>query len=271
MRLFREYAARDSLWIIPSWFSFWDLAKKLSRVKELQTFWYDKSADIYVDSVTENPQLSFTMHYWDKAAPIDTLTLWAFNADNMMIAARLAMRAWATREQCVEWLTSFPWLPWRQELVVASNWVTAMIDFALTPDWLTTLYKAVRSLWFKKQIAVFGATWNRDQWKRPVMWEVATKYNDYVIVTEDENYHEDGMIIMKAVEWWIDQNLYKETYELVQDRTDAIRRGLEIAQPWDIVIITWMANFTSRAMNQWSIPRDEKEVIKNCMKELWIL
>lgn len=270
-RLFREYAAQDSVWVIPAWFSFGKLAKKLSCVGELLAFWYDDSAAIRVDDLKETPQLSFTLHYWDKKVEIKTLTLWAFNADNMMIAVVLAMHAWVSREKCVLALETFPGLPWRQELVVASNGVTAMIDFALTPDGLTTLYKAVRSLWFNKQIAVFGATWNRDQGKRPLMWEVAVKYNDYVIITEDENYHEDGMTIMKAVEWGIDSDLHKEEYELVQDRESAIRRWLEIASSWDIVIITGMANFTSRAMNEWQIPRDERAVIEGCMRTLGIL
>ena len=186
-----------------------------------------------------------------------------------MIATTLAMWAWVSWEDCIDWLQSFAWVPGRQELVIWSTWITAMIDFALTPDGLTTLYKAVRSMWFKKQIAVFGATWNRDQWKRPLMWTVATEYNDYVIITEDENYHEDGMMIMKAVERWID-NKFSDKYELVQDRTDAIRKALEIAQSWDIVIVTWMANFTSRAMNEWSIPWNEREIIEECMEQLGI-
>lgn len=55
---------------------------------------------------------------------------------------------------------------------------------------------------------------------------------------------------------------------MVQDRTIAIKRGLEIAEPGDIVIVTGMANFTTRSMNQGSIPWDEKGVIEVAMREL---
>lgn len=46
---------------------------------------------------------------------------------------------------------------------------------------------------------MFGATGNRDQGKRPKMGAIAAELCDTVILTEDENYHEDGMKIMKEV------------------------------------------------------------------------
>ena len=45
-------------------------------------------------------------------------------------------------------------------------------------------------------------------------------------------------------------NTHDFKYELVQDRAEAIYRGLELAQPGDVVIVTGMANFTTRSMNQ---------------------
>ncbi len=146
-----------------------------------------------------------------------------------------------------------------------------MIDFAVTPDALETVYGAARAMWYQRLIAVFGATGNRDQGKRPKMGAVAAQLCDIVIVTEDENYHEDGIEIMKQVEKGVEWHVTSDkdfVYELVQDRTDAIRRGLELAESGDVVIVTGMANFTTRSMNEWSIPRNEKEVIQKQMREL---
>lgn len=47
---------------------------------------------------------------------------------------------------------------------------------------------------------MFGATGDRDQGKRPKMGAIAARLCDIAIITEDENYHEDGMEIMKEVE-----------------------------------------------------------------------
>lgn len=63
------------------------------------------------------------------------------------------------------------------------------------------------------------------------MGQVAVELCDYVIVTEDENYSENGMEIMKEIESGIDRTHFADKYEFVQDRRAAIARGLEIAQP----------------------------------------
>lgn len=100
-----------------------------------------------------------------------------------------------------------------------------MIDFALTPDALSTLYNAVRSMGYQRLIAVFGATGTRDQGKRPEMGALATELCDYVVITEDENYSEDGMKIMQQIEAGVDLK-NKEKYILVQERTEAIRHAI---------------------------------------------
>ena len=206
------------------------------------------------------------MHIWTELLQVKTKIVGAFNADNMMIATMLAQHIGVSYKDIHRWLTSFAWLPGRQELIHTKQWIHAMIDFAVTPDGLHTLYSALKQMKYQRIVAVFGATWNRDQWKRPKMGAVAWDLCDMTIITEDENYHEDGMKIMKQVEegmrttWW--------SYELVQDRTQAIRRGLELARPGDLVVVTGMANYTTRAMNQWSVPRNEREVIETQMKSL---
>ncbi len=104
-----------------------------------------------------------------------------------------------------------------------------MIDFALTPDALSTLYTAVRSMGYQRLIAVFGATGTRDQGKRPEMGRVATELCDVVVITEDENYSEDGMTIMQQITSGINET-YREKYCLIQDRTEAIRYAISLAQ-----------------------------------------
>jgi len=143
----------------------------------------------------------------------------------------------------------FPGLPGRQELVLSDDGITVMIDFALTPDALKTLYTAVRRMGYQRLIAVFGATGDRDQGKRPLMGKIATELCDSVVLTEDENYSEDGNKIIRQIEQGID-SAYHEKYCVVQDRTKAIEHAVSLANPGDIVIVTGMANFTTRAMNE---------------------
>ena len=185
----------------------------------------------------------------------------------MMIATALTTWVWVDEVTLESALNNFSGLPWRQELLAWPGGIFAMIDFALTPDALETLYRAARRMWYKRLIAVFGATGDRDQGKRPLMGEVATRWCDYVVLTEDENYSEDGMSIIKDVEQWIDPTL-KEKYCVIQDRTQAIEHAVHYAKKWDIVIITGMANFTTRSMNEWKIPWNEKAVIEEIFSKM---
>ncbi len=232
----------------------------------IETFGFADSADIWADQIQENPKLNFTIHTATEAYKVQTNIVWRFNSENMMHAALLARHVWVNMQDVVKGLVTFAGLPWRQELIGTEQWVTAMIDFAVTADGLATVYQACRSMWYNRVIAVFGATGNRDKGKRPKMWEIASRYADIALITEDENYHEDGMGIMKEVEKWISDNNFM--YELVQDRTMAIRRGLELAKPWDVVVVTWMANYSTRSMNEWSTAWDEKQVILDQMESL---
>lgn len=238
------------------------------HISHLQTFGYDERADIFVSNITQNPQLSFDLHLWDESRHIDAKLVGVFNCDNMMIAAYLAHTQWMSIDQIASWIESCKWLPGRQEIVSTAEWVSAMIDFAVTPDALQTLYTATREMWYERLIAVFGGTGNRDQGKRPKMGAIAAEFADIAIITEDENYHEDGMEIMKQIEKGVLR--VWSNYEMVQDRAAAIRRWLELAQPGDIVIVTGMANYTSRAMNEWSVSWNEREVIIEQMKQLWL-
>lgn len=140
-----------------------------------------------------------------------------------------------------------------------------MIDFALTPDALRTLYTAADHLGFDNLIAVFGATGERDQGKRPLMGETAIMHCDHVVLTDDEPYSEDGMTIIEQIENGIiavPKNEDRGTYEIVSDREQAIHKAIKDAGPDDLVIVTGMANFTSRGMNHGSIDWDEEAVVR---------
>lgn len=262
----------DGLWILPYDFTYRKWFDTQRPDQRLQTFSRDdERADIFVSDISQSPELSYELHIDGQQIHIDSKLLWTFNCDNMMIAAWLAYDQWVDLDTIKSALENYRGIPGRQEIVSSVQWVTGMVDFALTPDALYILYQALRDIWYTRIISVFGATGNRDQGKRPAMGAVAAQLCDVVIITEDENYHEDGMSIMKAVEQGVvhqDSRSKNFSYEMIQDRREAIKRGLEIAQPWDIVVVTGMANYTSRSMNEWSIPWNEREVIQECMIEL---
>lgn len=225
--------------------------------------WYDASCTVRADSITQTPRLSYTLHRGDELYQVDTLLLGRFNIDNSMLACSLASQVGIQMWDAVDALVSFTWVAGRQQLLSTKDDIHVMIDFALTPDALVSLYTSVRELWFARSIAVFGATWNRDQGKRPQMWEIATRLCDQVVLTEDENYHEVWLEIIQDIVAGIPAD--RTNWNIVQERKAAIAYAVEQARSWDIIIVTGMADFTTRSMNEWVIPWCEEEVIREVL------
>lgn len=251
--------------ILPSWFSYASIFEQACTTKAIKYFCKDRAGDIHAQDITQDPLLTCTLRRDHHHIAIQSKLIGVFNVDNMMIATLIADHYWCTPEQIKTGLEQYPWLPWRQELVLTTENISIMIDFALTPDALHTLYSAMQQAWYTRLIAVFGATGNRDQGKRPLMAQTACQNCDIVILTEDETYHEDGMAIIDAMVVGIPDY---ENYIIIQDRTQAITQAIKIAQPWDLIMVTGMANFTTRAMQSWSIPRNERKVIEDACREL---
>ncbi|MBX9906738.1 UDP-N-acetylmuramoyl-L-alanyl-D-glutamate--2,6-diaminopimelate ligase [Patescibacteria group bacterium] len=115
----------------------------------------------------------------------------------------------------------------------ASKNITAVVDYAHTPDSLEKLYKAFNDI---PKICVLGNTGGgRDTWKRPEMGRIAGEYCDHVVLTDEDPYDENPNLIVEAMKNGItDQN--KVT--VIMDRREAIRHALRIAPDKSVVLIS---------------------------------
>lgn len=117
----------------------------------------------------------------------------------------------------------------------AAKRVTAIVDYAHTPDSLTKLYEA-----FPKEykVCILGNTGGgRDTWKRPEMGRIAADHCDKVILTNEDPYDEDPRGIVEAMRAGIaDEDQHKVA--VVMDRREAIRTALMEAPEGGMVIIS---------------------------------
>jgi UDP-N-acetylmuramoyl-L-alanyl-D-glutamate--2,6-diaminopimelate ligase len=112
-----------------------------------------------------------------------------------------------------------------------------------------------------KIIAVFGACGGgRDKWKRPKLGEIAGRYCDYVILTNEDPYDEDPEEILNDIEKGLPKNA---TYEKIIDREEAVKKALKQAEEKDIVVITGKGSEPWMALSKGKkIPWSDKEIIK---------
>ncbi len=115
----------------------------------------------------------------------------------------------------------------------ASKHVTAIVDYAHTPDSLEKVYLAFKEV---PKICILGNTGGgRDTWKRPEMGAIAEQYCDQIILTNEDPYDENPRAIVDAMAKGITD---KNKLTIIMDRRTAIRTALEQSLDGGYVLIT---------------------------------
>jgi len=188
-----------------------------------------------------------------------------FNLENAALAAEIGKELGVTRETMLGVCASFAGVDGRLEFIRGNN-RTVVVDYALTPESLRSLYGYLQSVIASTRsnpgsssqldrhgaaasrddrqggrlIAVFGsAGGGRDTWKRPELGRIAGKYCDLIYLTSDDSYDENPEEIIADIKKGI-QDAHK--CRIVVDRAEAIKEAIEAAEPGDIVAITGMGS-----------------------------
>lgn len=128
----------------------------------------------------------------------------------------------------------------RMEQVVSQPF-TVLVDYAVTPDSLERLYQTIKKVFEpKKIIAVFGSCGGgRDKWRRPALAQIAAKYCQKIIITNEDPYDEDPNQILLDIKAGLSETSFPENdFYQILDRRKAIRKALELAKKKDLVVIT---------------------------------
>ena len=142
--------------------------------------------------------------------------------------------------------------------------ITAVVDYAHTPDSLEKLYQAFPCVY---KIGVLGnAGGGRDTWKRPEMGEIADRYCDEIILTNEDPYDEDPRSIVEAMAKGVKN---KTKLEIIMDRRLAINTALKRCRKDGYVIISGKGTdpFIMGANNH-KEPWDDAKVVREEMKVL---
>ncbi len=187
-----------------------------------------------------------------------------FNIYNALAAIGVGLSQGINLERCKTAVEKVKGIPGRMEEIVSQHF-KVFVDYAFTPNALEKVYQAIKNNFQpKKMICVLGACGGgRDKWKRPVLGEIAAKYCDEIIVTNEDPYDEDPMKIIDEVAKGTDGKAKK-----ILNRREAIRESLKSGQSGDAVIIT------GKGCEPWiiekgkKIPWDDRKIIKEEMEKV---
>jgi len=160
-----------------------------------------------------------------------------FNVYNTLAAITLTRAMGVQLRTIAEALRTLPPIKGRVEHFStakgAAKQVTAIVDYAHTPDSLEKLYQAFKD---QKKVCVLGNTGGgRDTWKRPEMAHIAEQYCDQIILTNEDPYDEEPRKIIDEMVKGIED---KTKVDVIMDRRMAIRTALEEAEDGGYVIIS---------------------------------
>lgn len=167
-----------------------------------------------------------------------TRFLGEFNAYNLLAVYSTALMLGMDKEEVLRVLSALDTVEGRFQYQQSAHGVTAVIDYAHTPDALLNVLKTIGQIRTgnEKVIAVIGAGGNRDKTKRPEMARVAVGLCDRLILTSDNPRDEDPLDIIADMKTGLDPVQLAKT--IVQpDRREAIRTACMFAGKGDIILI----------------------------------
>lgn len=191
------------------------------------------------------------------------------NVANALCAATICGGLGVPVDTIVQALGSLQNVPGRFEHVDAGQNFQVIVDYAHTDDGLRNVLSAARGICDGRLIVVFGCGGDRDKMKRPKMGAVAAQLGDFAIVTSDNPRSEDPERILLDIEVGL-QHAGKQKYddyEMILDRTEAIRRAIGMAKAGDVIMIAGKGHEDYQILGNKRIHFDDREVARAILTE----
>ncbi len=157
----------------------------------------------------------------------------------------------------------------RFQYVISKQKITAIVDYAHTPDALKNVLETINSIRTKNEelITVVGCGGDRDKTKRPIMGHIASELSTRVIFTSDNPRTEDTEKILEEVEAGVEPQNFKKTMTVV-NRKQAIKTACQLAKPNDIILIAGKGHETYQEIHGVRSDFDDLKIVTGFLSQL---
>jgi UDP-N-acetylmuramoyl-L-alanyl-D-glutamate--2,6-diaminopimelate ligase len=192
-----------------------------------------------------------------------TLLTGRFNVSNLLAIYGAAIELGKEPEEILRILSTLKPVSGRFETICSSDGVSAIVDYAHTPDAIKNVLGTVNEVLRGRGnvITVVGAGGNRDKGKRPLMAIEAVKGSGRVILTSDNPRNENPQEIINDMLSGLNDEQKKKTLSIT-DRKEAIRTAYALAQKGDVILVAGKGHENYQEINGVKHHFDDKEVIK---------
>lgn len=244
------------------------------------TYGIDSPPSAHVDVVARKvlPEASGTM--FTAVTPIGQVVInlktpGNFNVLNALAAVCVGMGQGIKLDVIKLALERFKPAAGRMEKIDEGQPFTVIVDYAHTPDAFEQIYQTLRPVAKGKIIHVFGATGDRDKTKRPILGAIAGRFADYIIVTDEDPYHEDPMTIIEEVAKGVPRGAPKsrpktegKNFWKILDRREAIAKAFSLAKRNDIVLLTGKGHEEVMVVGDKHMPYSDRRVAREELTRL---
>lgn len=159
-----------------------------------------------------------------------------FNAYNLLGVYAASLLLGSDRDEVLKNLSDLVPVSGRFEFVRSNEGVTAIVDYAHTPDALANVLSTINEIrgLEQKLYTVVGCGGNRDRTKRPVMARIAAENSDLAILTSDNPRFEKPEDILDEMKAGLDS---KARSLVITDRHEAIKAAVALAKGGDIILV----------------------------------
>jgi UDP-N-acetylmuramoyl-L-alanyl-D-glutamate--2,6-diaminopimelate ligase len=200
---------------------------------------------------------------------VHTRLVGAFNAANLLLVYGIAVGLGQAPMEVLRVISQLSHVAGRFEYVKSSKGITAIIDYAHTPDALENVLATIGA--FRKGntkvLTVVGCGGDRDKEKRPKMAAIAASKSNQLILTSDNPRSEDPQQILRDMEAGLDADAAITALSIV-DRQQAIKMAIMLAQPGDIILVAGKGHETYQEIKGVKTDFDDVAITQNLFNQL---
>lgn len=184
-----------------------------------------------------------------------------FNAYNLTSVYATALLLDARRDEVLRILSDLTSVDGRFEPIHSKEGVTAIVDYAHTPDALQNVIGTINEIRKKDQrlYVVVGCGGNRDATKRPEMAKIAVDGSDMAVLTSDNPRLEEPGAIIEQMKSGLEPGA---RYLAITDRREAIKAAVALARPGDIILVAGKGHETSQDVGGVKHHFDDREEVR---------
>ncbi|ARV16447.1 UDP-N-acetylmuramoyl-L-alanyl-D-glutamate--2,6-diaminopimelate ligase [Polaribacter sp. SA4-12] len=192
-----------------------------------------------------------------------------FNASNLLAIFATAELLDLEKLEILTIISQLENVSGRFEYVISEDGVTAIVDYAHTPDALKNVLETINDIRTgnEKVITVVGCGGDRDKTKRPKMAHIASQLSNQAIFTSDNPRTENAQTILDEMENGVAAVNYKKTLS-ISDRRQAIKTACKFSESGDIILIAGKGHEDYQEINGVRAHFDDLEEVKNCFNQL---